>query len=89
MSFDVGIVNNNGATRESMTNGTATPQVYVLFWQAFEDRGILGVYKERPLAEWKKYHDNPDLIRELIGNQWANVWVDDDPDDAIEVWDVK
>ena len=70
---------------------TKKEQVYVLFWHGWEDRGILSISKDRATAmnDWRKYSNNPRLISEFIGNDNIERAVANDPDDAIEVWDVQ
>lgn len=66
-------------------------QVYILSYHGFSESGILCVVDNRDKAEqeWKKYLHNPRLINEFVGESELEYWVDQDPDDAIEVWDVK
>ena len=67
-------------------------QVFVLFWESYDSRGIAAIAKKRETLEalWRQYRSNKDLIRELTGiASPKDVWVNSDIDDAIEVWDVQ
>jgi hypothetical protein len=70
---------------------TRKDQVYILMWYSWENGGVLSVSHDRETAlkDWKKYHDNPRLINEFLGNDIVERMVNSDPDVAIECWDVQ
>ncbi len=65
-------------------------EVYILFYESFETRGVLAVGKSRDVVmqKYREYQRNPRLINDFL-NDIFEYWVESDPDDAIEVWAVS
>lgn len=67
-------------------------QVFVLFWESYDSRGIAAIAKKRETLEplWRQYRFNRDLLRDIAHiPSPRDVWVNEDIDEAIEVWDVQ
>lgn len=66
-------------------------QVYILLYSAHSDGGVISVRstREKALEDHKMYREKPMLINEFLNDIYNVYWVEEDPNDAIEVWSVK
>ena len=65
--------------------------VWILFWDGYDTRGVLGVYStfHAAVKDWEFYKNNAEALRNLLDEHVLEVWVDDDWAYAIKDFEVK
>ena len=65
-------------------------KVYILFAHEVEDTRVLGVYLDKALAlkDWEEYYKTNNPFTEVLSIEDNNWWVEENPDESIEEYDV-